>query len=210
MTEARSLINAIAHRVPRNTNLYPAINTAIGRISKRLFFHKSDIITGALNVSISADSDNGSLPTDFWGLMGKPYISGKTWALEPLPSKETKLAYSSNAVPTYYQIKGQTIYLIPGSSSAITINGDYFQKQTEITKPTDTIPFYGMFDDAIQEFLIKWFFEGSKGKPNDTALLLNYIDETVDTFIPLRDKGAPPEVPGGIDWLEITDDAMFP
>ena len=210
MSEVRSLVDAIAHRLPGTSNLYPALNTAIQRIAKRLFYHQSDMITGALDVDIDEDGTSGDLPSGFWGLMGKPYIEGKTWSLEPLPSKEAALSFTSVGIPTYYQIKNLTIHIIPGTSSDITILGDYFAMPTALTAPGDTVPFGGLFDDAIQEFLIQWYGEGSKGDPNNLVMLAQFINEVVDSIVPKRDKTAAPQIPtGGINWCEMTGDAMF-
>jgi hypothetical protein len=209
MSQVKSLIDAIAHRIPGRSNLYPALNTAVLLIAKRLFIYQSDMITDELDVSVSADTASGDLTTSFWGLTGKPYIDGYTWSLKPLPSKDVKLAYTSNAVPKYYQIKGTTIYLTPGTSSAITIKGDYFKKPTELTKPTDTVPFQGLFDDVIQEFMIKWYSEGSKGDPNAAVLLKAFVNDNVDLLIGKRDKTAAPQIPIAIDWQGLVEDRIF-
>ena len=207
MSEVRSLIDAIAHRLPGKTNLYPALNTAILRIAKRLFYHGSDMITGSLDIDIDEDDSSGALPSGFGGLMGKPYIEDMTWPLEPLPSKEVALIYPSTGIPQYYQIKNLTLHIIPGTSSDITILGDYFAIPTTLTAPGDTVPFGGLFDDAIQEFLIQWYGEGSKGDPNNLVMLATFINEVVDSIVPKRDKTAAPKNPsGGINWGGMTDD----
>uniref|UniRef100_A0A6M3JZ52 Uncharacterized protein n=1 Tax=viral metagenome TaxID=1070528 RepID=A0A6M3JZ52_9ZZZZ len=209
MSQAKDIIDAVAHRIPGTHNLYPAINTAIRYVAKRLFWHKSDLITGALSVSVAAAASTGTLPSDFWGLRGYPYMNGKTWHLNPLPDLITKLQYTSSGEPRYYQIKGQTIYLTPATGSAITINGDYWQRTTAITKLTDTMPWFEMFDDVIQEFLIQWYAVGSKDAPQNIAALQGYVWEAVDMIVPFRDKTAAPEITEAVDWSGMTEESMY-
>ena len=59
MSEARDIVDAVAHRLPGQKNIYPAINTAIRLLHKRLFFHKASMVSGALSVSIGASVDPG-------------------------------------------------------------------------------------------------------------------------------------------------------
>ena len=208
MSQVKDIIDGIKHRLPDRVNLYPALNRAVRMISKRLFFHKASMIQGVLSVSISADASSGSLPDDFWGLISRPYRSTDTYTLMPVPDKEIELKYNNNSTPIYYKVSGTTLHLYPGSSGAITINGDYWKRPTKLTKTEDTMPFNELFDDAIEEALIHIYVTGdSTGNPNDISLMQNFINKAVDEVAPYIDKQAPQRVPDnvGLDYMTNED-----
>lgn len=186
MSTVSDIFDAIGHRMPEKSNRYPALNNVVRLIAKRLFWHKSDLCVASLSVAVTASSEYASMPTDFWGLMQKPYINGKTWSLEPLPTKENALTMlSADGEPRYFRMKGAAgvwrMYLYPNNSSAITINGDYFSRPTQLTKLSDTIPFNEMFDEVIQEGMVLFYTQGG-------TALANIISEAVDNIVPLMDK----------------------
>jgi len=183
MSQAKDIIDEIAHRLPDRNHVYPALNRAIRMVAKRLKYHNSSKVKGELSVSITADTSSGTFPSDFWGLLGKPYISGKTYTLKPLPDMRTKLIYSSNSVPVYYEVLGNTLNLIPGSTSAITICGYYWQRPTKITAPTNTMPYNELFDDAIQESILH-VYAGGTIDPDYITTMEKIIYKSVDEIIP--------------------------
>jgi len=196
MTTAAELIDSVKHRLESRENIYPAINKAIRILAKRLMYHNSDLVTGSLNQAVLAAADSATLPTDFWGLRGFPYISGDTAYLKPLPSKSLIPIYQNDAVPIYYEIHGQTMKLIPGTASAITILGDYWQRPTKITAPLDTVPYFEQFDDAIGEYIV----EAVKTKPKQESEIQLIIIRAVDEIVPIRDMRGNTPFPSGEDW----------
>lgn len=184
MSQVKDIIDSIGHRLPDKNNLYPALNRAVRLIAKRLMYHDLSMVRGSLSVTISADSSSGTLPTDYWGLVGKPYLSGETRYLEPVPDPRYKLLYSENSKPRYYEIAGTTINLFPGSSSATTVYGDYWTRPTKLTSPMDTMPFSELFDDAIEEALVVTY------TGQDVGALQNIIYKAVDEVAPYLDKPA--------------------
>ncbi len=156
--------------------------------------------------TITSQDDFGYLPSDFWGLMDRPYISGKTWELLPLPSQDVKIQYTSAGVSRYYEVRNNRLYVIPATSSDITIYGDYFKKPTEITSVADTIPFDELFDDAIGEWLVKIMAKGLQFDTADAAVLMHQMMvDAVDLVLVHRPKKAPPQMPGGIDWNTLME-----
>jgi len=202
MTEARQLVDAVAHRLPGQHNIYPSIDTAVKHVAKRLFWHKSNMIVSdtGLDLDMTTSDATVSLPSDFWALKGYPYPNGEKWHYTPLPDLATRLVYSSDGVSKYYEILNATLRLTPPTSTDITVNGDYFAKPTEITQPTSDIPWNGLFDDAIQEFLIKWYAVGAAGKPEYTMTIKDFFNDAVDLIVPHRDITAPDQVVQVIDW----------
>ena len=192
MSTAADIIDSVRHRLPDRVNVYPALNRAVRLISKRLFYHKSTLVMGALSESVAADANSLSLPSTFWALMSKPYISGKTYPLEPVPDMEAKLNYTDDSTPIYYEIQGQTMYLYPGTSSIITIKGDYWTRPTKITSPMDTMPYSELFDDAIEEALLHTYVTGNS--TGEIGGLQNFINKAVDEVVPYLEMKSPTRV----------------
>jgi len=164
-----------------------------------LTLQASDTVTAAAagsSITITSDDSYGELPSDFWGLDGKPNIDGQYWLLEPVPDRITKLQHTTPGQPVYYEIKGQKLCVYPPTSTDITLKGSYWQKPTAITSLNDTLPFSELFDDAIQEILIKTLAIGSL----TTAEFEAFLFKAVDLMIPMREGKAPTKTPGGIDY----------
>ena len=183
-------------------DLIHIVNMAIRAIAKRLYVLGSDIITGQLSVAIVVATEDayGVLPADFWGLKDKPYLSGYTYSLVPLPSQDVALYYPSTGVPIYYKIKGLNIYVIPEASANCTIIGDYFQKPTLVTASTSAIPFNELFDDLICEY-IEIYFRGPQKKSGNTIQILDkLIRDGVDLIALKHDRKGPVQFPQAINW----------
>jgi hypothetical protein len=183
------------------------INTAA---AKTLTLVSTDSVTAALagtSVTITSDDGYGYLPTGFWGLVDQPYLDGKTYPLLPLPSLDIKLSYVSPGEPRYYQLKGSKIYVTPDTSSDYTIKGDYFARPTELTATTDTLPFYELFDDAMAEYIMRYFRGGQEGAaaiPDLSRILI----ENVDMIAANYDRKAPVSMPTGIPWNSLTQTSV--
>jgi len=149
-------------------------------------------------VTITSVDDFGYLPDDFWGFIEKPYIDGYTWPLNPLPNPGTKLIYAATSgTPRYYELKGNRLYVTPGTGTDITIIGDYWQKPAKLTTMDDYLPWNELFDDAIEEYLSRVLIAGVAATD---AELGKYLSGAVDLVVPKRSKKAPAQMPGGIRW----------
>jgi len=83
--------------------------------------------------------------------------------------------------------------------SNITIRGDYAKKPAKLTTMDDIIPYDELFDDAIQEYLIRMLVAGPispEALPDMDKILFN----AVDLVIAKRTKRTPPQLPPGIDY----------
>lgn len=205
MSQVKDIIDGISHRLPDKINLYPALNRAVRMIAKRLFYHDVSLVRGSLSVSIAEDATTGTLPTDFWGLVGRPYIDGQTRYLEPLPEQRYKLLYTSAAIPIYYEIAGTSITLVPGASSASTVKGMYFQRPTQLTSPMDTMPYNEAFDDAIAEALIHTYITGNS-TGSEVATMQHFINKAVDEMAPYMDKSAPVRTKDDLELDYLTNE----
>lgn len=163
----------------------------------------TDTITTATASSITVTSDDsyGFLPSDFWGLADKPYLDGKTWPLLPLPSVDADLSYSGAGDPVYYRVMGTKIYVTPHTASDYDIIADYFQRPTEITTTTATLPFYELFDDLIAEYAEQYFRGmGREHGGISIAALEKLVRDNVDAVAARYDRKAPPGLAQGIAW----------
>ncbi len=154
------------------------------------------------NVSITTIADYAPLPDDFWGLATKPWIDTKTWALAPLPSLETRIQYTSAGVPYYYQVKGSDLWVYPGTSSDITIKGDYFMKPPKVSQMQDRIPYDQLLDDVIQEYLVMVLGGGSA---LTATALKQFLEEQVDLVVGMRGKKAAAEMPDGLNYSDYME-----
>ncbi len=197
MSTAADIFNAIKHRLPGQIpNLYPTLNNAVRAIAKRLHHNNSTLVRGELSVNVTAGASSGDLPSDFWGLMGRPYIEGQTDILVPVPDRETELQYTQPSIPQWYRLTNLfAIKLIPGSSVAAVLKGDYFQRPAKITGPTSVIPYNELFDNAIEETLIHFHGTGNTtGNPNDVQMLESFLHPMVDAVSGTIEKAAPKRI----------------
>jgi hypothetical protein len=150
------------------------------------------------DVTITSIADFGFLPDDFWGFVGEePYIDGYVWTLKPLPNQLTALAYTSAGTPSYYKLKNNRIYVYPGTSTDITIKGDYWKKPPALSTMNDYVPWNEQFDDAISEYLSKVLIAGVA---STDAALHEFLNESVSLITSKRSGKAPVKMPGGINY----------
>ena len=171
-------------------------------VAKRLKYHDSSWVKGSLAVTIAAADDSGTLPSDFWGLIGQPNISGKTYTLKPLPTRTTKLIYTSDSIPIWYEVIGATLNVIPGSTDGCTINGYYWAKPTKITAPDDTMPYQELFDDTIQEALL-YAHAGGMTDANYIGIMENFINKSIDEIIPGLEQVKPTKIPNATNYNDL-------
>lgn len=147
--------------------------------------------------TITSLDNYGLLPIDFWGLIGKPYISGQRIQLVPLPNQATAIYYDgATGSPTYYEIKGDKIKVTPGSSTDITILGNYFKKPAKITSMDDVLPYNELFDMSIVEYLGMILNGESPGYGS--------LEAAVDVIMSKRQNVAPTRIPPGIPWEDLS------
>jgi hypothetical protein len=170
-----------------------------------LTLHPSASLTAqAAGSSYTLTSANhfGYVPSDFWGIVGKPAISGYKDPLLPLPDMETKLQYMSSSgmntgTPLYYELKGNKFCITPATASDITIIGDYFKKPATMTNMNSILPFEGVLDDAITEYLLNVLAGGTATAETN---LQSILTDAVDLIVAKRAKRAGGELPVGIPW----------
>lgn len=203
MSQVKDIFDAVKHKLPDRDNLYPAINTALRLISKRLFYHKSSLIKSNLSETISASSSSVSLPSDFWGLMENPWLTGQTSRLRPVPDPSIELNYTTDAIPEYFEVVGFTLNLYPGYSAGGTLRGKYWVRATKLTSPLDIIPFQEMFDDVLEESLLEVY--AKKKDTNEVTMLRELINRSVDEIVPYIEMSAPSRIVETIDYDVLSE-----
>jgi len=131
-----------------------AVNMALDIIYKRLLIRKSDLVKASFSSSITANVNTCTLPTNFNGFFERPYFSGYTTLLDPLPT-ESRAYLTTAGTPRYYEIKGTTLYLHPTPSIAFTLVGNYMVKPTALSALTDAVPFNGLIDWLFLDTVLK-------------------------------------------------------
>lgn len=153
-------------------------------------------VAAGSSVTITSIADFGYMPDDFWGFTNeKPYIDGYTWTLDPLPNQQAALVYTSAGVPKFYKLKNNRLYVYPGTSSNITIKGDYWQKPAMVTAMNDYVPWNEQFDDAIMEYLSKVLIAGIAA--SDQALQA-FLYDAVSLVATKRSRKTATPMPGGL------------
>ena len=143
----------------------------------------SDLTAAAAgsDVVLTSNAGYGYLPSDFWGLFGtaKPYVDGKTWPLNPLPSQDEEIVWGDSGESFYYEIEGDKIRVIPPTGTDITIKGKYFKRPAKLTKGEDTVPYFELFDDVLREYLVEILNVGTASGGNAISQLQVGVDLVV-------------------------------
>lgn len=152
--------------------------------------------SAGISYTITSVNNYGALPSDFWGLIGKPYISGQQTSLNPLPNQETAIYYDGvSGNPAYYEIKGDKLKLTPESGSDIIVRGTYFKKPAKLTIMDDVLPYNELFDMSIIEYLGMVLTGNSIGYAD--------LEAAVDVVMSKRQNTAPKRISQGIPWGDM-------
>jgi len=157
-------------------------------------------VSAGESVKLISEDHFADLPDDFWGLKERPNIKGKTWNLKPLPSKEAGMRYTSAGQPLYYKIKASEMHVYPASSSDIELEGAYYWEPDLVDSVDDTIPFDGLFDDAIAEVIVKLYEVGLANDGARTNVMEEFLTRAVDLFAARRDLESPTHFTEEIDY----------
>lgn len=167
MATVQTIVDAIKYRVNDTqftgasgitSYVIPAINELLQVIDITLYQMKSDLARTALSVALEEDDASCSMPTEFIALSEKPWIDGETSTLNPIPDRKTALSLSTtSSTPMYYELIGSTLKLYPPTGEAGTLKGYYFAFSTAMSSASSTIPFGGIFDLLIKEYLVKMY-----------------------------------------------------
>lgn len=197
-------------------DVLPYLNKAVWLVAKRLFYHKSKLVSSPLWLIASAEKETVDLPSDYAGLFGDPFLlageyliadgeifydangqlvfvagGGGTfypYTLERLPSQDSRVRYFNTAsTPRFYELIGTELRLTPKPSVATTIGGDYFAKPATLTDTDSTLPWTGRFDDLLAEYLV----EATKLRPIPEASLQQLIVGGVDDYMKRMDRTPP-------------------
>jgi hypothetical protein len=81
---------------------------------------------------------------------------------------------------------GNRIYVFHKTSANTTICGEYFKKVTRLTKMDDYLPFAGLFDDVLQDYIIAIL----GGGPVETLKVAGMLTAAVDLVVSKREAKA--------------------
>ncbi len=160
------------------------------------------VAAGAGSFAITSDDSYGFLPDDFWGLKAQfePYLSGDTTPLLPLPSQAVALQYTGTGTPIYYKIQGTKIYVTPHTSANETIISDYYQRPTQLTLTTDTVPWNELFDAVITDAIIAYLRSPAEGTANAMGFMTQAVQSGVALVAMRYDRKGAKHIPQAINW----------
>jgi hypothetical protein len=164
---------------------------------------KVTVAAEGASVTLTSRANYGYLPDNFQGFISDPNIDGYTTTLPKIPNRTEELYWSAAGVglPQYQKLMGNKLYVFPATSSNITICGEYYKKITSLTTLDDYLPFAGLFDDVIQDYIIAIL----SGGPSATGELNGMLGVAVDLVVAKREKKAPAKLPGGIDYNNLME-----
>ena len=110
------------------------------------------------------------------------------------PSGKTPSSYEvqSQAIgtPKYFELKGTVLHIYPCDDEELIIYGDYFAKPTKLDDTTDSMPYNELFDDIIEEYIVKIVRSGFTGVDDkaDPNLLQHFMWNAVDEVLATRSQ----------------------
>ena len=182
-----SLLPKLAAKPSAASELYEQINDIIEVISRRLWFHRSDLLKTSVTVSVDSVNTGFVLGNTFLGFRGLPYEVNTTGAyqvhqLSPLP-EDAEWKYQLAGVPLFYQLIGNNVTLFPAPSTPYSYVVRYYALPAELTSPASVVPFNGLFDTVIKDMMLA-MIEGMFTIVN--PVFSKTLDEIVDKIIRLR------------------------
>ena len=184
-----------------NTGTVRIATVTAGTITLR----EGDTVTEAAagsSVTLTSRANYGYLPDDFWGFVAHdPNISGERYTLPRIPNREEELRWivASAGTPQYHKLMGDKIYVFPSTSANIVIAGEYYKKIAALTTMDDYVPFSGLFDDVIQDYILAILGGGPVAVQEISGMLLTAVDLVVSK----RERKATVKLPGGIDYGDL-------
>lgn len=119
-----------------------AVNGAIRFLALKLADRNSDLARG--NYIKRTAKQTCTLPADFNGFAGKPYVDDVP--INPLPIDYDM--QTADGTPLYYEVADDTLYLYPAPLESVTVTGKYWSLPEELIA-ADDIPYGGKFDSLL-------------------------------------------------------------
>jgi hypothetical protein len=154
-----SLLPKLAGKPDAATELYEQLNDIIEVISRRLWFHRSDLLKTSKTVNVTNVNTDFTFDDRFLGFRGLPYELNATGVqqvhqLSPLP-EDDEWKYQVPGVPLFYQLIGSNVTLFPAPSAAYTYVVRYYALPADLVISTDVVPFNGLFDTIIKDMALE-------------------------------------------------------
>jgi hypothetical protein len=179
------------------------IDSVTSNVITLILTDKVTVTAAGSAVTLTSRANFGYLPDDFFGFLSEPNIDGYTNTLPQIPNRAEELtwALAGAGLPQYHKLMGDKLYVYPATSSDITIGGEYFKKVTKLTSMDDYVPFAGLFDDVIQDYIIAIL----GGGPAATVGLAGMLGTAVDLIVAKREIKTIQKMPGGIDYNNLME-----
>ena len=177
-------------------NFMDSANAVLQIITRRLLIKKSDFLREDYSVTVTPTVPTFNLPTGFKGFAERPYISGTTQFLEPLPP-EARALLTTAGTPRYYELRGTLVKVFPTPTAAsTTIVGLYYKEPTAFTVLTANMPFGDLANDLFVDAIVKFAVDGLKTAVNPEFLTMMY--NQIEEILPSR-------TPRQVRWKQVTE-----
>jgi hypothetical protein len=153
-----SLLPKLASRPEAATELYEQLNDIIEVISRRLWFHRSDLLKATTAVVVNPVNTGFIFDNRFLGFRGLPYESNPSGShqvrqLSPL-SEDDEWRYQQPGTPRFYQLIGNSVALFPAPATEFTFIVRYYALPSDLVDQNSPIPFNGLFDTIIKDMAL--------------------------------------------------------
>jgi len=191
MSTVQEIVNAVKYRINNTTftgvsgvadNVVPLINDILRAIDMQLLWEKSELAETPLELPFAAGASSAGLPPGFQALTEPPWIDGTTRFLFALPDRETALRLTAPGTPQYYELTGSSLVLHPPPEAAVTVRGNYFRFSTPMADETSVVPYSGLFDQVIQEYLVKLYHMSNTTRDETGQAMAAFDDKETARF----------------------------
>lgn len=190
MATVQTILDKVIDRIggsglPVTVNFLDAANAVLQVITKRLLIKKSDFLREDFTGTVTNAVPYFTLPTGFKGFAEKPYLSGTTQFLWPLPP-EARAFLTTAGTPRYYELRGTICKVFPSPTASTTVVGLYYKEPTAFSDFTSSMPFGDLANDIFVEGIIRVCIEGLKivVEPEFLGMMYSQIEEVLPSRTP--------------------------
>lgn len=159
-----------------NDELLDYVNDCLGGLSRELANRRARLAREEDTTSFvyASGAENADLPDDFL-LMEVVFINGEATQLKQATAAQIRSweADASSGKPSHWWLKNNKLYVRPIPDQPYTLKGVYYPVQS-VEASTDTMPWAGLFDDAIKWAVLAECYDRSELYPSSARAERRY------------------------------------
>jgi|GEM_PF-1746141 hypothetical protein len=202
MSTVQQIVNTIIYTVNDSTFtnnagiqkfIVPWMNNAIQKIDLALYTEKSDLVKYFMEPPLTFPANMSSpparyakqpLPAGFIGFHEEPWIEGHREPLRVVRDRAQTLRMAREypvGHPEYYDILPvNMLHIYPTPNVNVNVVGWYFKWTTPVVTANSTFPYGGLFDQIVQDYIVKFYTEASTTRDKAGELMLSGGTKTVE------------------------------